>query len=169
MDDFDSRPIVVGVDGSPASRDALRWAVDEAARRGCAVDAVLAWDGGYDMMIGVVPADVLVQSARWRDGHAWRQVLGDAVAEVAPRGEVRTNLVTRDPGPALVEASENAALLVVGNRGLGSIKGALLGSVSSYCIRNSVCPVVVINDSSPPEDKAPSVGSGALTTSVIPL
>jgi nucleotide-binding universal stress UspA family protein len=47
MDDFDSRPIVVGVDGSPASRAALRWAVDEAARRGCAIDAILAWQGGY--------------------------------------------------------------------------------------------------------------------------
>lgn len=164
MDDFDSRPIVVGVDGSPTSRAALRWAVEEATRRGCAVDAVLSWDGGYNMMIGVIPADVLLQSVPERDRLGWQHVLSDAVAEAAPCGEVRTNLVTQDPGPALVEASRNAALLVVGNRGMGSIKGALLGSVSAYCIRNSACPVVVVREPLSREDESSLAGSGALAT-----
>jgi nucleotide-binding universal stress UspA family protein len=165
MSDFDSRPIVVGVDGSPASRAALRWAVQEADRRGCPVDAVLAWQGGYGMMIGAVPADVMFQMAPEQDRDSWHHVLDDAVAEVSARGEVRTLLVSQDAGPALVEASENAALLVVGSRGAGSLRGALLGSVSAYCLRHASCPVVVLRDPDRRQETPPGVaGTGVLVT-----
>jgi nucleotide-binding universal stress UspA family protein len=159
MDDFDSRPIVVGVDGSPESRAALRWAVEEADRRGCAIDAILAWQGGYGMVIGAVTPNVLAESTPERDHERWRRVLGDAVAEVDPGGGIRTVLVTQDAGPALVEASKTASLLVVGTHGAGPIRSALLGSVSAYCVRHSACPVVVIREPFPREDKPSPVDS----------
>lgn len=165
MGDIDARPIVVGVDGSPASRAALRWAVAEADRRGCSVDAVLAWQGGYGMVIGAVPADVMFQMSPERDRASWQRVLDDAVAEVSAGGEVRTLLVPQDAGPALVEVSANAALLVVGSRGAGPLRGALLGSVSAYCLRHAPCPVVVLHDPDRRQNTPPAVvGSGALVT-----
>ncbi|MEO6083894.1 MAG: universal stress protein [Umezawaea sp.] len=159
MDDFDSRPIVVGVDGSPESRAALRWAAEEADRRGCAIDAILAWQGGYGMVIGAVTPNVLAESTPERDHERWRRVLGDAVAEVDAGGGIRTVLVTQDAGPALVEASKTASLLVVGTHGAGPIRSALLGSVSAYCVRHAACPVVVIREPLPSKDKPSPVDS----------
>jgi nucleotide-binding universal stress UspA family protein len=146
MEDFDSRPIVVGVDGSPASLAALRWAVDEAGRRACRVDAVLAWQRGRGMKIGPVPAGVPRRLAPERDRDAWKHVLDEAVAEVSAHGVVRKVLVSQDAGPTLTTMSENAALLVVGTRGAGPIRAAVLGSVSAYCLRHASCPVVVVHD-----------------------
>ncbi|WNV84800.1 universal stress protein [Umezawaea sp. Da 62-37] len=164
MDDFDSRPIVVGVDGSAASHAALRWAVDEAGRRGCAIDAILAWQGGYGMMIGAVTPDLLAESTPEREHDRWRRVLDDAVADVDAGGGIRMVLVTQDAGPALVEASKDAALLVVGTHGAGPVRSALLGSVSAHCVRHSTCPVVVVREPSPRKDRSAAVGSGALAT-----
>jgi nucleotide-binding universal stress UspA family protein len=160
MDDFDSRPIVVGVDGSAASRAALRWAVDEAARRGCAIDAILAWQGGYGVMIGAVTPNLLVGSTPEGERERGRRVLADAVADV-DAGEVRVVLVTQEAGPALVEASRTASLLVVGTHGAGPIRSALLGSVSAYCVRHAACPVVVVREPPPREDEPSPVDSAA--------
>lgn len=58
--------------------------------------------------------------------------------------EVRTQVVHGDAAPVLIDASCDAALLVVGSRGLGAIVGTFLGSVSEHCVRHASCPVVVI-------------------------
>ncbi|TQM78955.1 nucleotide-binding universal stress UspA family protein [Saccharothrix saharensis] len=139
--------IVVGVDGSPVSRTALRWAVEEAKLRGCAVEAVLAWHVDYAMVIGPMSATVAAMMDRDKLREEHQHVLDEVVAEAG--GDVRAVLAEGDARDVLVKASEHASLLVVGSRGAGPIRGALLGSVSSYCVHHATCPVVVIRAPEP--------------------
>lgn len=138
------KTVVVGVDGSPASRAAVRWAVEEGERRGCAVEVVHAWHVDHAMVIGPMSASVAasMDPAVLRDGH--QAVLDEVVGEVDTDVEVRPVLVEGDARDVLVKASEHAALLVVGSRGVGPVREVLLGSVSSYCVHHAQCPVVVL-------------------------
>ncbi|WNV87464.1 universal stress protein [Umezawaea sp. Da 62-37] len=159
MEDLESRPIVVGVDGSPASRAALAWAVDEAERRGCAVEAVTGQHRDFGMAVGVVPIDMMIGMLPEELRAARQQVLDKAVAEITTEVEIRTVVAGEEAKLALTSASEHASLLVVGRRGLGAAMTALLGSVSAYCVRHASCPVVVINDlAEPMPERVPGVG-----------
>jgi nucleotide-binding universal stress UspA family protein len=137
--------IVVGVDGSPSSKAALKWAVRQAALTGSTVEAVIAWHfppmyGGY----GVVPVSA-VEPANFDEIAA--KALNEAVAEVVdPASSVRisTTVAEGNPAQVLLDAAEGADLLVVGSRGHGGFTGALLGSVSQHCAGHSPCPVVII-------------------------
>jgi nucleotide-binding universal stress UspA family protein len=144
--------IVVGVDGSPSSRTALRWAVEEAKLRGAVVEAVLAWNVDYSVVIGAMPAAVAagMDPQRLRDDN--KALLDGILGETG--GDVRALLTEGDARDVLVRASRDAALLVVGSRGMGPIREVLLGSVSSYCVHHAHCPVVVIRESKP---EVPSV------------
>lgn len=135
------KKIVVGVDGSPSSKQALRWAVHQAQLTGSPVEAVTAWE--FPMSFGMappLPADFDV------DADARRTL--DAAIEEALGGsspiEVRRVVVEGHPALALVQASKGASLLVVGSRGHGEFVGMLIGSVSEHCVANAHCPVVVI-------------------------
>lgn len=143
--------IVVGVDGSEHSLDALRWAVEEAALRKTTVLVISAWTypvviadgmagGAY---VGGLNPDELAASARSN--------LEAAVSSACPDPATRANLelvvVEGSPGRALVEASKDADLLVVGSRGHGGFANLLLGSVSSQCVHHAHCPVTVIRHS----------------------
>lgn len=143
--------IVVGVDGSPASRAALRWAVEEAKLRGCEVEAVLAWYADYGMVTGPVSATVAagVDPEALREDN--RAVLDGMLTDTG--AEVRAVLAEGDARDVLVKASEGAAMLVVGSRGAGPIREALLGSVSSFCVHHARCPVVVIREPRPATDR----------------
>lgn len=143
MSENESRPVVVGVDGSAAARAALEWAVEDARRRGCRVDAVTAWHPDYGFVIGAVSAEVVISMSPEAMRAAAQEGLDKAV-EGFEGVEVRPVLVEADPRTALVEASKDAELLVVGNRGHSTIVEAILGSVSSYCVHHASCPVVVI-------------------------
>jgi nucleotide-binding universal stress UspA family protein len=134
--------VVVGVDGSPASQHAFRWAAAEAGRRGAALDVVHAWMTPYPLN----PPDYFTDPAPFQARGA--EVLEHAVAslalpEPAPT-EVRPVLVQEYPSKALLRAAEGAALLVVGSRGRGGFSGLLLGSVSQSCVQHASCPVAVI-------------------------
>ena len=131
--------IVVGVDGSEGANLALDWALGEARRTGGEIDivasSVLASTSGY-----VVTVDVGVPDAA-------TQVVGDAlarVAGVAPGIVVRGATRGDPPAVALVDASREAGLLVLGSRGLGAFRGLLLGSVSHHLASHAHCPVVVV-------------------------
>lgn len=137
--------IVVGVDGSPASKAALAWAVEQAELTGASVEAVIAWH--YPIMVGGMPFAPIgvVESADF--GEFATKVLTDVIgATVDPDGPVKVSSVVREGNAAqvLLEAAKGAELLVVGSRGHGGFTEALLGSVSQACVHHARCPVVVI-------------------------
>jgi nucleotide-binding universal stress UspA family protein len=135
------RRIVVGVDGSPSSCEALRWAMRQAAMTGSAVDAVIAWHdpasyGGYAWLIADTSYAELAA-----------KMLSEAVDSTIMAGggvTVRQRVMEGHPARVLLDAAEGADLLVVGSRGHGGFAGMLLGSVSQHCVRHSPCPVVII-------------------------
>ena len=145
-----ARTIVVGVDGSNASREALLWAVDEARLRGAKVVALHAWAFvpaapiGDPGMIAIPAGDIAGQLDA--ESEAARAELADAVAGVGagPDVEVEQRLVESDAGEALVAESENAELVVVGSHGRSGLRAAILGSVSRHVVDHAHCPVVVV-------------------------
>lgn len=137
---IEPRRIVVGIDGSDASVDALSWAVAEARRTGATLQVL------GSLVFPGEPAYVGV-AASFPD--AARDLVGRTLEEVRRRASdvVVDGAVSEDPpGPSLVEASKGADLVVVGARGLGSFRGLLLGSVSQYVAQHGHCPVVVVRD-----------------------
>jgi nucleotide-binding universal stress UspA family protein len=142
--------IVVGVDGSEASKEALRWAAAEARLRGARLRVVHAWT--VPLSIAAPEPSVLghpmlpgpsVEEVRAALAERAERVLDDAVAGLEGV-EVEPELVEGTPAHALVRAAEGADLVVVGSRGLGGFKGLLLGSVSQQCTHHAPCPVVIV-------------------------
>ncbi|MFF7491100.1 universal stress protein [Streptomyces luteogriseus] len=133
--------VVVGVDGSPASRAALRWAIRHAGMVDGAVEAVYVWDtpSARGWSGPAADPDFDLEQARERFAQEVRAVLP---GEPPPR--LRERLVQGDPSEALIQASEGAELLVVGRRGIGGFARAMLGSVSQRCAQHAACPVVVV-------------------------
>ncbi|MDX6207421.1 MAG: hypothetical protein QOF39_3478 [Frankiales bacterium] len=135
--------IVVGIDGSPGSREALRWAHQEAELRGGSVTVVMAW-APVPMAVG---AGLPPRIPDLTPDVAARQVLEAAVAEVyGPGGatEVEQRVEHGSPAKVLIDLSDEADLLVVGGRGRGGFAGLALGSVSQQVAQHSHCPVVVL-------------------------
>jgi nucleotide-binding universal stress UspA family protein len=135
------RRIVVGIDGSRPSKEALRWAIEQARLTGAVVDAVKAWD--FRKGDGWVPVpEEGVYLAKTSE-----QLVADSVAEVAgeqPPVPVHVAAIEGHAAYVLLQAARDADLLVVGSRGHGGFVGSLLGSVSQYCVHHATCPVVVI-------------------------
>jgi len=130
--------IVVGVDGSPSSQRAVRWASQQAKLTGATLRAVSSWR--WPNYITRVPPGVDLASDT-------RRTL-DEVLEVALAGSedlsVTRHVIEGPPGPALLTQAEDASLLVVGAQGRAAFPGMLLGSVAEYCVRHGSCPVVVV-------------------------
>jgi nucleotide-binding universal stress UspA family protein len=142
-----TRPrIVAGVDGSPSSVSALRWAVRQAGLTGAAVDAVIAWH--YPVVAaGAYGAAPMVTAGGFDFTENAEKVLADAIsAAVDPASgvPVRGHTAEGNPAQVLLDASDGADLLVVGSRGHGGFAEALLGSVGQHCVHHAHCPVVVI-------------------------
>jgi nucleotide-binding universal stress UspA family protein len=139
--------IVVGVDGSDLSRDALRWAVDEAKLRHDKVVAVNAWEPPFapavDIPTGPDPPVYLPEliARVQEDAEA---LLERAVSEYRNDGvEIEPAAVEGPPASVLVEVADDADLLVVGSRGKGGLAGLLLGSISQQVAQHAPCPVVI--------------------------
>ncbi len=166
MREKQSRPIVVGVDGSPAAQAALRWAVDEAGLRDCRVEAVSAWHMDYGMAMGSMAAEIALHLSP-EDRRAAQQAVLDGAVEEFTDVEILRVLVEGDPRTALVRASQDAELLVVGSRGHGPIVEAIIGSVGSYCVHHAPCPVVVVRAPKPVETEP--VQDRQIATTAAPL
>ncbi|MFD8544500.1 universal stress protein [Streptomyces sp. NPDC059649] len=138
-------PIVVGVDGSECSKEALRWAVRQAELTDCGVNAVIAWE--YPPLYGSIgwldaPQELAGNMKMWAD-----QALDGAIREVVKASDtsrVKATVAYGTPAAVLLEAARHASLLVVGSHGHGGFGGALLGSVSQHCSQHAPCPVVVV-------------------------
>jgi nucleotide-binding universal stress UspA family protein len=152
--------IVVGVDGSPESKEALRWALEEAHLRETPVRAVWAWELPleFEPLMAAVPLTPGYLPDGADTAEQLREVterqLEAVVAEVArevPEAagvQVERQAVEGHPADVLVEAARGAELLVVGSRGRGGFTGLLLGSVSQACAHHASCPVVIVRRSS---------------------
>ena len=154
--------IVVGVDGSESSQDALRWAVAEAKLRNVPLEALMAW--GY-LDQHHVPAEAHYFEPDYDEADA-RAALGQYVLEAlgpdAASG-VKLRPSVDLPARALLEAAEDAALLVVGARGRGGFASLLLGSVSQKVLHHATCPVAVIRGGQEP---SPPSGEGRIIVGV---
>ena len=132
------RVIVVGVDGSQASRDALRWAAEQARLTGASVRAVSSWRWPNYLTRLPPGVDPAADTERTLD-----EVTAEVQADFADLS-ISKHVVEGPPGPALLTQSAGAELLVVGAKGRAAFPGMLLGSVAEYCVRNGDCPVVVV-------------------------
>ncbi|GIH21090.1 universal stress protein [Rugosimonospora africana] len=140
MGDVDSMGwIVVGVDGSEASLDALRWAAHQARLTGAPVEAVMAWE--LPTYYGWAPVDDLDLSVASRD--ALHTAVGEALGD-DPLVNVRELVVEGNAARVLIDTAKDASLLVVGSRGHGGFTATLLGSVSQHCAQHATCPVVIV-------------------------
>jgi nucleotide-binding universal stress UspA family protein len=136
------RTIVVGVDGSAGSRNALRWALEQAERTAADVQAVNVWTPEtthYACMPMAFAVDDLADAAE--------AVLLDTLVEVTREYgrsvPIRPRVLRGFPAEELLHAARSAQLLVLGAPAHGTMTGLLLGSVSHQCVQRATCPVLI--------------------------
>jgi nucleotide-binding universal stress UspA family protein len=137
-DQKQDRRIIVGTDGSPHAMKAVTWAATQARLTGSRLELVASWEepAPYGMPLALAGVDLEANA---------RELIDKAAADIdLPADRLQTRVVYGPAARMLVEMSEDADLLVVGSRGHGGLAGALLGSVSTYCVRHAKCPVVVV-------------------------
>jgi nucleotide-binding universal stress UspA family protein len=132
--------VVVGVDGSDDSTEALLWAGEEADRYGIGLTVVHAWTYPYRP---VDPPSIQARDVMRIDAAC---VLESAAATARDRfaAQVETQLVEAGPAAALTEAVRDGDLLVLGSRGRGALKSTIFGSTVNAVTDTSAVPVVVV-------------------------
>ncbi|MCE7004676.1 universal stress protein [Kibdelosporangium philippinense] len=142
--DRTGKPIVVGVDGSPASEAAIGFAYEQAARLGASLVAVHAWS---DMLPASAFA-MVPHAFEWPEIQARElEVLSERLAgwqEKYPDVNVDRIVAQDRPAHSLLEQAGDAQLVVVGSRGRGGLTGLLLGSTSQALLHHAPCPVAVV-------------------------
>jgi nucleotide-binding universal stress UspA family protein len=139
------RTVIVGVDGSAEALRAVRWAVPEARRRAATLRLVTAFAWTEDPLVGV-PSIGRTGYGEYFRAAAEKGLTAAAAAAAAldPDLPVERELILGFPGGVLVEQSQTAELLVIGDRGRGRIGSALAGSVAIGVAAHAACPVVVM-------------------------
>lgn len=136
--------VVVGVDGSEPSEAALRWAADEARRRGTGLHVVTCWDfpmlpwGPYQPPIS---SEALQRDARAVAEKEIANVLGESAEDL----DVSVEVIEGPASLRLLDFGRIAEMIVVGSRGRGGFAGLLLGSVSQHLAEHAPCPVVIVH------------------------
>lgn len=136
-----ARRIVVGIDGGPSSAPALRFACRHAELTGLPVTAVMAYPSTVSAAGSIGAPDLHV------DASDAERALAEALAGITedyPGVEVTRETVPMRPERVLSDASEAAALVVVGARGRNPFARMLLGSVSQHVLQHAHCPVAVV-------------------------
>ncbi len=159
--------IVVGIDGSPGSDAALRWAVAEARLRGSRLRVIHAYpdppalltEGGFG--VGGMPAPAVpvadAEEVRRAAETQSRAMIEQALERASPTDGLEIEVAPLQGAPVqrLIESARGAELLVVGSRGRGGFLGLLLGSVSQQCAQHPPCPLVIL----PPEGEGPAAAA----------
>lgn len=158
--------IVVGVDGSDSSRAAVKFALDEAVRRGAQLRVVWAfrppeyWATAYGMPASP-PLDEVTADLE-REG---RRIVGEVVREAdaaAADVPVTVQALLGSPGKVLVEQAQDAAMLVLGHRARGGFRSVVLGSVGLHCVLHATVPVTIVRstETSIPAARAEAASAG---------
>jgi nucleotide-binding universal stress UspA family protein len=134
--------VVVGVDGTHESRAALRFAVDEALRRGSRLEVVTGWVWGTPIADPQAPASMI--DARDHAEAVQRKAVREVVAGRDQVPEIVESVEHGYGADVLLAAAENAEMLVVGHAVRGTLSRVILGSVSEYLVRHATVPVVVV-------------------------
>lgn len=138
----ESRPyIVVGADGSPASVEALKWALNYASF----IAAEVRVATGYTYPFTIFLAPTYTEADYERDAAEALLVTVEHAVLNAPDVPMTTTVMEVKPGRLLTDMSEGAAALVIGAHGQGEFPGMHLGSVANFCVNHAECPVVVVH------------------------
>lgn len=144
-EDRPGQPVVLGLDDSPQGRLAMARAFQAASLRGVPLIAIIAWDyGPYDAHNAELWGHNVTEMNAMMEEEG-RELLAEKMAEF-PDVNVTVKAVRGRPEHALIEASREAGLLVIGSKGRGGFARLLLGSTSRHVLRDSYCPVVVTRD-----------------------
>jgi nucleotide-binding universal stress UspA family protein len=137
--------VVVGVDGSPHSDAALRWALRDAETHRGQVTALFVWQVPFSSFPGLYDREALEKAAK--------EFLNEKVSAIAPKPAVPLLPVVAegDTADALIIAAKDADVLVLGTRGRSPLAGLLLGSTSQVCAAAAPCPVVLVRKQDFPE------------------
>ena len=137
--------VVVGVDGSAGSAQALDWAVRETRLRGGVLHVVVAWQhpqsyAGTIWSLGLDPSfdQEIAGAAAGEAARLTREAVADSSVPTT------SALIEGHPARVLLDEVGPDDLLVVGSRGHGGFVGALIGSVSQHLVAHATCPVVVV-------------------------
>ena len=133
------RRIIVGVDGSESSLDALRSAARMAAALECPLEAISVW-----VYPPVFEADPPVQWELKEDAQRTVDAAGGAVFGAEFPAWFTATTRRGSPTRVFIEESADAEMLVLGSRGHGGFVGMLLGSVSTACVQHALCPVLIV-------------------------
>jgi nucleotide-binding universal stress UspA family protein len=153
--------IVVGVDGSDGSREALRFALEDAARRGGRVEVVWAFQpADWYTLVDVVDGEVALPNdddiTANLEAQARQLVRGIVLEQGAALAAVPVDVVALlgPPGRVLVEQARGAEMLVLGHRGRGGVASVVLGSVGLHCVFHAPCSVTIVRPTPVPETAA---------------
>jgi nucleotide-binding universal stress UspA family protein len=144
--------IVVGVDGSRPSEQALRWSAHIAAMLSARLEAVTAWE--YPASYGWAAV-----SPDWNPARDMENVAADSIQAVfgdQPPDGLQVQVREGGAAKVLLDACQGAVMLVVGSRGHGGFSGLLLGSVSANVAEHAPCPVLIIHGDQPPPQATPA-------------
>jgi nucleotide-binding universal stress UspA family protein len=145
--------IVVGFDGSPASHEAVSWAIAQARLTGAGIDLVQAWQ----------QPSVYIYHEMLAARDAAEAVLSQAAKDLSVEDvKLRPVFAQGSPASVLCDAGKGADLMVVGSRGRGGFAGLLLGSVSTQCVHHASCPVLVIHSQQTEVDAETPVETASL-------
>jgi nucleotide-binding universal stress UspA family protein len=137
--------ILVGLDGSKAAHDALEWAVKHSALEHLPLNVLAVHEVARSAWSGnpiIYPEDRAEEDTARQ---AAQEAVNATISKLGVQPEsVTVTTVSGQPAQALIDASGNADLVVVGSRGAGGFASLLLGSVSSKVVHHAACPVVVV-------------------------
>ena len=131
--------VIVGIDGSQASVEALRWAGEYAQSINAEIRALTAFDVPWTIYITPTSSDEFYMERA-------EVMLAESVSRAFPAGApvpVHTTVVQGRPALVLVGAAHGAAVLVVGATGHTALPGMHIGSVAGFCVHHAPCPVLV--------------------------
>jgi nucleotide-binding universal stress UspA family protein len=136
--------VLVGVDGSPESGAALRYAVAEANRRGARLRVVSTYFPEYSVHGRTQPVTASEGAIEVDLEKETRRMVEDALAGDSPQPPVEIVVAAGPAAGVLIDKSAEVDVLVLGHRGRGGFASMLLGSVGLQCVQHARCPVIVV-------------------------